>query len=158
MRWGEWLAGRPLRVREPFEGRITGTLSSRRERGFSYCPRMGRELGRIDRRARLALLGRALGRLESRYWFRNRGGAVVAQVAVQLLCMKHPARRLHDAWARASMLGVSGVGEARPLGAVACRLHGYPPLSPIGLGKSGGSLVTAGRSCAPRAVVWLLLL
>jgi hypothetical protein len=41
--------------------------------------------GRIDRRARLALLGHALGRLESRYWFRNRGGAVVAQVAVQLL-------------------------------------------------------------------------
>jgi hypothetical protein len=26
--------------------------------------------------------------------------------------------------------GVSGVGEARPLGAVACRLHGCPPLSP----------------------------
>jgi hypothetical protein len=93
-------------VREPFEERITGALSSCRERGFSCCPRMGRELGRrrdhcarppatvitagpffgrIDRRARLALLGRALGRLELRYWFRNRGGAVVAQVAVQLL-------------------------------------------------------------------------
>jgi hypothetical protein len=43
---------------------------------------------------------------------------VVAQVAVQLLCMKHPARRLRDAWAWASMLGVSGVEEARPLGAV----------------------------------------
>jgi hypothetical protein len=42
---GEWLAGRPLRVREPFEERITGVLSSRRERGFSCCPRMGRELG-----------------------------------------------------------------------------------------------------------------
>ena len=41
--------------------------------------------GRIDRRARLALLGRALGRLESRYWFRNRGGVAVAQVAVQFL-------------------------------------------------------------------------
>ena len=54
--------------------------------------------------------------------------------------------------------GVSGVGEARPLGAVACRLHGCPPLSPVGLGKSGGSLVTAGRLRAPRAAVWLLLL
>jgi hypothetical protein len=38
------LAGRSLRVREPFEERITGALSSRRERGFSCCPRMGREL------------------------------------------------------------------------------------------------------------------
>jgi hypothetical protein len=45
MRRGEWLAGRPSRVREPFEERITGALSSRRERRFSCCPRMGRELG-----------------------------------------------------------------------------------------------------------------
>jgi hypothetical protein len=45
MRRGEWLAGRPLRVREPFEERITGALSSRRERWFSCCPQMGRELG-----------------------------------------------------------------------------------------------------------------
>jgi hypothetical protein len=45
MRRGEWLAGRSSRVREPFEERITGALSSRRERGFSCCPRMGRELG-----------------------------------------------------------------------------------------------------------------
>jgi hypothetical protein len=45
MRRGEWLAGRPLRVREPFEERNTGALSLRRERGFSRCPRMGRELG-----------------------------------------------------------------------------------------------------------------
>jgi hypothetical protein len=45
MRQGEWFAGRPLRVREPFEERNTGALSSRRERGFSRCPRMGRELG-----------------------------------------------------------------------------------------------------------------
>jgi hypothetical protein len=34
-----------LRVREPFEERITGASSSRRERGFSRCPRTGRELG-----------------------------------------------------------------------------------------------------------------
>jgi hypothetical protein len=54
--------------------------------------------------------------------------------------------------------GVSGVGEARPLGAVACRLHGCPPLSPVGPGKSGGSLVTAGRLRAPCTAVWLLLL
>jgi hypothetical protein len=40
--------------------------------------------GRPDRCTRLALLGRAMGRLESRYWFRNQGGAVVVQVAVQL--------------------------------------------------------------------------
>jgi hypothetical protein len=45
MRRGEWLAGWPLRVREPFEERITSALFSRRERGFSCCPRMGRELG-----------------------------------------------------------------------------------------------------------------
>jgi hypothetical protein len=46
MRQSEWFAGRPLRVREPFEERNTGALSSRRERGFSRCPWMGRELGR----------------------------------------------------------------------------------------------------------------
>jgi hypothetical protein len=46
----------------------------------------------------------------------------------------------------------------RPLGAVACRLHGCPPLSPVGLGKGGGSLVTAGRLRAPHAAVWPLLL
>jgi hypothetical protein len=45
MRRGEELAGWPLRVRETFEGWITGASSSRRERGFSCCPRMGRELG-----------------------------------------------------------------------------------------------------------------
>jgi hypothetical protein len=45
MRRGEWLEERPSRVREPFEERITGVLSSRRERGFSRCPRMGRKLG-----------------------------------------------------------------------------------------------------------------
>jgi hypothetical protein len=50
MRRGEWLAGRSLRVRGPFEERNTGALSSRRERGFSRCPRMGRRLGwRRDR-------------------------------------------------------------------------------------------------------------
>jgi hypothetical protein len=30
-------------------------------------------------------------------------------------------------------------------------------LSPAGLGETGGSLVTAGQLCAPRAAVWLLL-
>jgi hypothetical protein len=38
MRRGERLAGRPLRVREPFEERITGALSSRRERGSLAAP------------------------------------------------------------------------------------------------------------------------
>jgi hypothetical protein len=42
--------------------------------------------GRVGRCVRLALLGRALGRLESRYWFRDRGGAVVAQVVQLLAC------------------------------------------------------------------------
>jgi hypothetical protein len=94
-------------VREPFEVRVTGASSSHRERGFSRCLRMGRELGRwrdrcsrapatvitagplltaFDRGVGLALLGRALGRLESRYRFRNRGGAVVAQAAQRLAC------------------------------------------------------------------------
>jgi hypothetical protein len=45
MRRGEWLAGRPLRVREPFEERITGVPSSRRERRLFRCPWMGREPG-----------------------------------------------------------------------------------------------------------------
>ena len=45
LRRGEWLAGRSSRVREPFKERITGASSSRRERGFSCCPWMGRELG-----------------------------------------------------------------------------------------------------------------
>jgi hypothetical protein len=45
MRRGEWFAGRPLRVRGPFEERNTGASSSRREKGFSRCPRMGRKLG-----------------------------------------------------------------------------------------------------------------
>jgi hypothetical protein len=38
-------AGQPLRVREPFEERNTGASSSRRERGLSRCPWMGRKLG-----------------------------------------------------------------------------------------------------------------
>ena len=101
------MARLPLRVREPFEVRVTGASSSRRERGFSCCLRMGHELGRwrdccsrapatvitagpfltaFDRCARLALLGRGLGRLESRYRFRNRGGAVVERVAQWLAC------------------------------------------------------------------------
>jgi hypothetical protein len=45
MRRGVRFAGQPLRVREPFEEWNTGALSSRRERGFSRCPRMGRKLG-----------------------------------------------------------------------------------------------------------------
>jgi hypothetical protein len=53
MRRGERFAGRPLRVREPFEEWNTGAPSSRRERGFSHCPRMGRKLGgRRDRCSR----------------------------------------------------------------------------------------------------------
>jgi hypothetical protein len=45
MRQDEWFVGQPLRVREPFEERDTGAPSSRRGRGLSHCPSMGRELG-----------------------------------------------------------------------------------------------------------------
>jgi hypothetical protein len=38
MRRGERLAGRPLRVREPFEERIMGALFSHRERGVLLLP------------------------------------------------------------------------------------------------------------------------
>jgi hypothetical protein len=72
--------------------------------------------------------------------------------------MQHPARWSRDAWAWVSRPSALGVGEARPPGAVACRLRGCPPLSLVGLGESGGSLVTAERLSAPRAAVWLLLL
>jgi hypothetical protein len=44
MRQDEWLAGRPLRVHKPFVERNTGASSSRHGRGFSRCPRRGREL------------------------------------------------------------------------------------------------------------------
>jgi hypothetical protein len=45
MRRDEWFAGQTLRVREPLDEWNTGVPSSRRERGFSRCPRRGRELG-----------------------------------------------------------------------------------------------------------------
>jgi hypothetical protein len=79
------------------------------------------------------------------------GGGAVART-------QHPVRRLHDTWAWASMLGVLEVGEVRPLGVVCMPPAWLPALSPVGLGKSGGPLVTAGRLHAPRAAVWLLLL
>jgi hypothetical protein len=44
MRRDEWFAGQPLCAREPFEERNTGASSSRRGRGFSYCPMRGHEL------------------------------------------------------------------------------------------------------------------
>ena len=50
-------------------------------------PLLSARFGRIDRGARLALPGRALGRLESRYWFRSRGGAVVARVVTPLVLL-----------------------------------------------------------------------
>ena len=43
MRRDEWLAGRPLCVREPFEGRNTGASSSRRGRGLPCCSTRGCE-------------------------------------------------------------------------------------------------------------------
>jgi hypothetical protein len=59
MRRGEWLAGRPLRVREPFEERITGALSSLRERGSSRCPRIGFALAFIYSRGGLVTVLRS---------------------------------------------------------------------------------------------------
>jgi hypothetical protein len=44
MRRDEWFAGQPLCVREPFEERNTDASYSRRGRGFSCCPKRGREL------------------------------------------------------------------------------------------------------------------
>jgi hypothetical protein len=44
MRQDEWFVGQPLCVLEPFEERNTGASTSRRGRGFSRCPRRGREL------------------------------------------------------------------------------------------------------------------
>jgi hypothetical protein len=168
------LAGQPLRVREPFEGRITGASSSHRERRLSCSPWMGREPGRRRDRCscppaivitagplsaaltvapgwrRWVASSRGIGSAteEARRWRKWRCSCLHAASGAPV------ARRvglgLHA--------GVSGVGEACPPGAAACRLHGCSPLSPVGLGKSGGLLVTAGRLRAPCAAVWLLLL
>jgi hypothetical protein len=43
MRRDEWFVGQPLCMREPFEERNTGALSSRRGRGLSCCSTRGRE-------------------------------------------------------------------------------------------------------------------
>jgi hypothetical protein len=43
MRRDEWFAGLSLCMRESFEEWNTGASSSRRGRGFSRCPRRGRE-------------------------------------------------------------------------------------------------------------------
>jgi hypothetical protein len=59
-----WLTTRPLRL-----------LACHRH----YCRPT---FGRVDRRARLVLLGCAPGCLESWYWFRSQGGAVVTRVAM----------------------------------------------------------------------------
>ena len=174
MRRGEWLAGQPLRVRESFEERITGAPSSRRGRRLSCYPRMGREPGRRrDFCARPPATAITAGPIsaaltvapgwrccvassrgtgsateEVRRWHKWRCGCLHAATGALV------ARRV----GLGLQAGVSEVGEARPSGAVACRLHGCPPLPPVGLGESGESLVTAGRLCAPRAAVWLLLL
>jgi hypothetical protein len=52
-----------------------------------YCRPTSVHIDRLtrDRCARLALLGHAQGRLESRLRFRSREGAVLTQVAVQFL-------------------------------------------------------------------------
>jgi hypothetical protein len=44
MRRDKWFTRRSSCVREPFEEWNTDALSSRRGRGFSHCPKRGREL------------------------------------------------------------------------------------------------------------------
>jgi hypothetical protein len=82
---------------------------------------------------------------------------VVARVAVQLLARSD---RRAGCMTRGRGFHAGRVGSRR--GAPTWR-GGMPPawlpaLSPAGLGKSGGMLVTAGRLHASRAAVWLLLL
>jgi hypothetical protein len=109
-----------------------------------------------DRCARLALLGHAQGRLESRHRFRSREGVVLAQLAVQFLARSN--RRAGNitcgprppCWTRRIQKGASPWCSCMP---PAWR----STLSPAGLGEDGGALVTAGQLRAPRAAVWLLL-
>jgi hypothetical protein len=109
-----------------------------------------------DRCARLALLGHAQGCLESRHRFRSREGAVLAQVAVQILARSN--------W----RAGYMTCGPGFPCWTRRSRKGAFPwcscmppawrsALSPAGLGEDGGVLVTAGQLRAPRAAVWLLL-
>jgi hypothetical protein len=83
---------------------------------------------------------------------------VVAQVAVQL-----HARSSRRAGCMTRGPGLPGWAcwESKKRAHLA-RLHAAcmaaRPFRPLVWAKSGGSLVTAGRSCAPRAAVWLLLL
>jgi hypothetical protein len=102
-----------------------------------------------DRCAWLALLGRTQSCLESRYWFRSRGGAVVARVAVQLLARSNrhagcmtcgPGPPCWVRWNRRGAPTWHGCMSTAWLSA----------LSLAGLGESGGMLVTAG-SCMHRA-------
>jgi hypothetical protein len=65
MRRDEWFAGQPLCVREPFEEQNTDASSSRRGRGFSRCPKRGRELA-DDLTAASARLPRSL--LPAHFW------------------------------------------------------------------------------------------
>jgi hypothetical protein len=109
-----------------------------------------------DRCARLALLGHAQGRLESRHQFRSREGAVLAQVAVQFLARsnRHAGYMTCEpgppCWTRRSQRGASPWCSCMPPA-------WWSALSPAGLGEDGGALVTAGQLCAPRVAVWLLM-
>jgi hypothetical protein len=82
---------------------------------------------------------------------------VVAQVAVQF-----HARSIRCAGCMTLGLGLHAgrVGSRRsaPTWRGCMPPAWLPALSPAGLGKSGESLVTAGRLYAPRTAVWLLLL
>jgi hypothetical protein len=116
------LAGRPLRVREPFEERVTGAPSSSRGRRHPCCPRTGREPGwRRDCCARppatVITAGPLSAALTVAPGWRRRVVRWLPRVAAQapqpkrrdggtsggaVACMQQLARRLCDAWAWAS--------------------------------------------------------
>jgi hypothetical protein len=72
--------------------------------------------------------------------------------------MQHPVRWLRDAWAWASMLARWESEKRVHLARLHAAYMAARPFRPLVWAKVGGSLVTAGRLCAPRAAVWLLLL
>jgi hypothetical protein len=167
-----------LRVREPFEERNTGASSSRRERGFSRCPRMGRKPGRRRDRCScppaiaitagpfLAALTVAPG---WRCWVVRRVASSRGTGSAVEEAWKWRGWRCSCSHAASGAPVARHVGLGLHAGRVGSRRSAptwrgclppawLPALSPAGLGKSGGPLVTAGRLHALRAAVWLLLL
>jgi hypothetical protein len=71
--------------------------------------------------------------------------------------MQQLVRRLLDAWAWASKLACQKSEKRVHLARLHAACMVARPFRPLVWAKVGGSLVTAGRLCAPRAAVWLLL-